>query len=120
MAPDEDDSSQTRDQSIAPREYAAFIDQIDLVTIWLSAAQLNNQYGPNTPEKGIVDIQRSSRWEQSQRGFRAFHTYTVTVKTADTTLATAEVTFGLDFDSALPMTAALFDVFRTVNLPVNT
>ena len=120
MAADEAESDERRPQPVAPREYAAFIDQIELVTIWLSSAQITNQHGPDTPEKGVLDIQRSARWEDGPRGFRAFHTYSATLKTAETSAAFVEVTFGLDFDSILPMTEATFGIFQLVNLPVNT
>lgn len=120
MAPDGAGSDERRTHPIAPREYSAFIDQIELVTIWLSSAQVTNQHGPTTPEKGVLDIQRSAHWEASPSGFRAFHTYTATLKTAETSAVLIEVTFGLEFDSAEPMTDAIFGIFQLVNLPVNT
>jgi hypothetical protein len=120
MAPDEAESDGRRAQPVAPREYAAFINQIELATIWLSSAQVTNQHGPDTPDKGVLDIQRSARWEARSGGFRTFHTYAATLKTADTLAASMEVTFGLDFESAQPMTEEIFSIFQVVNLPVNT
>lgn len=120
MTPDEAERDGRQAQPIAPREYAAFINQVELVTIWLSAAEVTNQHGPDTPEKGVLDIERTARWETAPGGFRAFHTYAATLKTADTSAASMDVTFGLVFDSPQPMTEEIFSIFQAVNLPVNT
>ncbi|GEM_PF-1130230 len=107
-------------QEVPPREYAAFIDQIELRSIWIQNAGLANHHGPEMPDKGVFDFNSRARWEHDPLGFRALHTYTVTLKSADATLAELEVTFAVDYDSKEPMTDAIFGVFEAVNLPVNT
>jgi hypothetical protein len=105
---------------ISPEDYAAFIGQIELRSIWLQAARVENYHGPHTPEQAIFRLDSHARWELQSTGFRVLHTHKVDVEATDAQLAILEVTFGLDFDSRAPMSDAIFAIFEEVNLPVNT
>lgn len=111
--------------AVTPETYAEFVRQVDLRTIWLQAARVENYHGPETPKQGAFHIDASATWERRSGGFRVLHRSTIRLTgadgdDADEPLADVEVTFGLDFDSTQPMTDALFKIFEEVNLPVNT
>jgi hypothetical protein len=106
---------------VSPEEYAAFIQQIDLISLWLVSARVENREGPTPPPELSVDIAAEYRFEQRAGGFDAFASYRATFGHGEEPDAAsyAEVTFGLRFTSAQPMTEALFRTFADVNLPVN-
>lgn len=106
--------------AISPEEYANFIDQIELQTIWLSETRIRNHCGPEAPERNSIRINSGARWESTLSGFRAFCQYRVRFKSEDTPSLDLDVTYGLDFSSSDPMTDDIFAIFREVNLPVNT
>lgn len=104
----------------SPGEYASFIAQIELEAIWLHAARVSNLHGPKPPNLALVGLEERARWEQRADGFRAFQSYEARIEADNALLAEIDVTFGLDFKSAEPMTEGIFAVFQEVNLPVNT
>lgn len=106
---------------VAPEAYAAFVGQIELRAIWLEASRVANHRGPKTPEAGAtINISSNEQWEAVTAGFRVHHRTTVELEAPGALLAEVEVTFGLDFESKEPMNDALFEVFKAVNLPLNT
>jgi len=107
-------------EELDPGEYAAFIGQIELDATWLDAARIVNHRGPKPPEQASVALGESARWEQRPDGFHAFQSYEARIEADNTLLAEIDVTFGLHFKSARPMTDRIFAVFQEVNLPVNT
>ncbi len=104
----------------SPEEYSAFIQQVELETIWLVDARITNQAGPLGPDRAKVGVDRSPHWEPRDGGFRAFDRYEVVLGGETERSARIEVTFGLDYRSAQPMTNALFGPFGEINLPLNT
>ena len=107
-------------QTVNAEAYNAFISQIELSSLWVRSASVDNPQGSEKPEDANVDIVSTAHWEPADGGFTAFHNYDVAVHTGETTAAQISVTFGLDFESAEPMTKQIFQVFQEVNLPVNT
>jgi hypothetical protein len=106
--------------AISPQEYAQFIGQIELSTIWLHDVRVANYHGPQTPDQATFHFASEARWELRPTGFRVFHQYKVLVEATEDQLAEMDVTFGLDFTSQEPMTDQIFAIFEDVNLPVNT
>ncbi len=106
---------------VPPDEYAAFIGQIALSEVWLQTAEVTNYHGPHMPEKAAVRVTgQDARRETRAGGFNAFHSYRVRIEEAGEPRAEINVTFGLQFDSQLPLTDQIFSVFEEINLPVNT
>lgn len=108
---------------VAPAQYAKFIEQIELVDIWLQTATIENDQGPNSPSDASLALKSHARYEPSETEFEGFdvaQTYEARFERGETLLASVAVTFGLRFQSKQPMTDAVFEVFDEVNLPVNT
>lgn len=108
------------EQSVSREAYAAFIGQIGLSEIWLQEARVTNTHGPQTPEKATFRFESKAHWTDRDGGFRVAHQYTVNIEANEAIIAKIEVTFGLDFRSAQPITKEIFDIFEDVNLSVNT
>lgn len=103
--------------------YSAFIAGIELEHLWLAALEVRNHHGPTTPQAGNVRVEDEATWEPRDGGFRIYHVYDLAFSgpgDTETPIATLRVTYGLEFSSALPLTDELFEVFSTVNVPVNT
>lgn len=107
-------------QEFSPAAYAAFIRQIELTAIWLAEAHVENHAGPTQPDRVSVNFTSEAGWEAAPNGFMAHHRYQATLAATDRVLAEIDVTFGLHFRSAEPLTDPLWDVFAEINLPVNT
>lgn len=108
------------DLSISPDDYARFINNIELRSIWVSEASIRNEHGLQLPEQMSIDIRSESKWSDSSDGFIAEHHYVVEFETDDTIAAEIRVTFSAAFTSAESMTDDIFTVFQDINLPVNT
>lgn len=113
------DRQTTSEQDVIPREYGAFIAQIQLQAIWLARTEVVNHVGPNSPRQGVFGIRGEARWTPDPEGFRAFQKYIIQLTEEDSTLLDMTVEFGLAYRSNIPMTDAIFAVFQEVNLPLN-
>lgn len=105
---------------ISPRDYAAFIGQIQLKDVWLQKARVVNFHGPRAPEESTLGFRSEAEWHSRDGGFTILHHYSVKLESAEDTLAEIDATFGLDFDSRQPITPEIFEIFEDVNLGVNT
>lgn len=115
------EDTRSRSTRPSPKEYAEFIGQIELRNIWLVEATARNHFGPHTPSEAVFRFaETSASWESESSGFRVRHCYELRIESEDETLAEIDVTFGLEFDSSQPMTDGIFEIFKDVNLPVNT
>lgn len=104
-----------------PDEYADFIGQIELLDVWLVREQVDNRHGPRAPHRaGVAITSPEPAWEDVRGGFDVRFPYNVRFADGDTLHAELTVTFGLRFSSSQPMTDRIFNVFKDVNLPVNT
>lgn len=116
-----EDNTNQPTRTIDPKAYGAFIQQIELLNIWLSSATVENNLGPIPPEPGRVSIAEDFAWEAIDSGFISYHTYSVRMRDdQDIPAADVKVTFGLEFSSVEPMTDDLFATFARVNLPINS
>lgn len=101
--------------------YAAFISQLELHSIWLKSASVENSHGPDLPEGLSIVVDGGNHWEPLPDGFRAFQNYRIRLsQQEESLLAEINVTFGADYQSELPMDDELFATFGDVNLPLNT
>jgi len=110
-------------EQVAPAEYAKFIDQIELVDIWLRSATITNDQGPDSPSDASLALRNHAEYELSDGDFEGFdvaQTYEARFEKGERLLASVDVTFGLRFRSKQPMTDTIFRLFNEVNLPVNT
>lgn len=105
---------------LSPEAYATFISQIELEAIWLVAGHVDNRTGQRSPRHAEVVVSESAQWQSAGGGFDIQHQYSLHFRDAGQELALIDVTFGLHFASAQPMTEETFAVFRAVNLPINT
>lgn len=107
---------------VSPETYANFIKQMDLRTIWLKSAKVTNNVGPRQPAQARVIVDDRAEWEPTQAGFVVTHHFNVRIleEVSDAVAAEIEVGYGLQFDSAAPLTDEIFEIFARVNLPVNT
>ncbi len=112
-------SARRRGQIATPEEYNAFIQQIELQSVWLASAKIDNAIGAEAPDRTDVTVNRVSSWEAGRDGFMALDSYTVVLGAPGDPAATIEVTFGLDYRSEIEMTDALFEPFKQFNLPLN-
>jgi hypothetical protein len=114
-------SQRRRTTAPTPEEYSAFIGQIELLDIWLTEAHIRNQHGRRAPGRsGIAFMTPDPTWVATDGGFDVRFPYVVRFADGDTVHAELSITFGLNFSSGQPMTQAIFEVFKHVNLPVNT
>lgn len=105
---------------VSREAYNAFIEQIELVNLWLKEARVANHAEPWTvPEQGIYSIEPSASWQLVEDGFRALSRNVVRLVHQDTTFLEVDVTYAVEYRSAQPMTEAIFAVFEDVNLPLN-
>lgn len=105
-----------------PDEYAEFVGQIDLLDVWLVEAHVVNRHGPRSPSRAALAITTPSEpsWTGASDGFDVCFPYSVQFEEGSAVHAEIAVTFGLHYQSGQPMSDALFEVFRDVNVPVNT
>ena len=108
-------------EAVAPEEYAAFIAQIQMRSIWMVRAKVDNHVGPDIPEHARIRIVDRPTWEVVDGGFRATSHYQIQVASdTDAIFATLEFSLAVDFSSDLPMTDAISLPFGEYNLPLNT
>lgn len=106
---------------ITPDQYAAFIQQLELESIWLAEASVRNEVGPVMPDEARIAFEPlEAEYEPTEDGFECYHEYGLQIHSDDSPVAEIMATLGVRFRSEMPMTAELFEPFKEVNLPVNT
>lgn len=106
---------------ITPDQYAAFIQQLELESIWLAEASVRNDTGPEMPDEArIVFEPLEAEFELIEGGFECYHEYGLQIHSDGSPVAEIMASLGVRFRSEELMTDQLFEPFREVNLPVNT
>ena len=107
---------------IKPSEYATFIEQIDIANIGLVSASAARLGDAERLSNSIMDIKTKAWYENGQGEFRVFHRYNMNIKNAETRGQTAKLSavFVITYRSELPLTEEIFEIFKGVNLPLNT
>jgi hypothetical protein len=121
MSETDDTEIEAAPSEASREEYAAFISQIELGSIWLVDATIQNHAGPDSPREASLQVEHDPFYSSIDSGFRAFSPYKVSVRSEDDTLLSEiVVTFAADFESPAPVTDSLFALFGPINLPLNT
>jgi len=108
-------------EEITSEQYAAFIQQLELESIWLAEASVRNDVGPDMPDEArIVFEPLEAEFAATEGGFECYHEYGLQIHSDVSPVAEIKATLGVRFRSEQPMTAQLFEPFKEVNLPVNT
>src|SRR6266581_1982155 len=85
-------------------EYNAFIQQVELESVWLASAKIENEIPEESPARTDVRIERFSSWGAFEDVFLTFDSYEIALGSVLDPAATIEVTFGLKYRSKLAMT----------------
>lgn len=105
------------------QEYSNFVKQVEIVTVFLQSARLENRVGPEAPNPANIAIQSKAGFVNLEGTIRLSHTYTVRMHAMDNPDSIhfeLDVNFVVDYRSALAMTDAIFATFKDINLPLNT
>ncbi len=106
--------------SVSPSEYGKFIGQIELLSIWLARAEVENRAGPEPPARGKFSIEDDSTWApQPGVGFVVNDRYTVELHGETSLAMSVKAEYAVLYRSSTPLTDELFQVFKRVNLPLN-
>jgi len=111
-----------RKQTVNLSEYRDFINQIEIVDLRLVSAQIKNTGFVECPPEAEIGININAKYENGEEKFTVFHRYNVRVKDAKTQRQAAKlsVEFAVTYSSKLVLTDEIFDIFKELNLPVNT
>jgi hypothetical protein len=106
----------------SPREYNSFIRQVEIMNIRIIAARvdlLDYSYFPSSAE---VTWRMAASYENAEDQFNVSHRYRLVVKDKESKRIKARisVTFYVAYSSKIPITDDLFEVFKKINLPLNT
>src|SRR5258708_38548999 len=97
-------SARRRSQIATPEEYNAFIQQIELQSVWLASAKIDNAIGAEAPDRTDVTVNRVSSWGAGGDGFMALDSYTGGLGAPGGPAATIEVIFGLYYRAEIEVT----------------
>ncbi len=103
-------------------EYNAFLKQIELEDIRVTNARIENLDCSYFPSSAEVKWRITARFENKGKKCNVFHTYYFTVidKETGNKKAKIAVTFCVTYSTKTSMTDGLFEIFKTLNLPLNT
>lgn len=109
-------------RTVKRSDYAAFIGQIEISEIRLVRGSFEDLAGAERPAATRIEIKTRADYENQEGEFEVSHRYDMKVRAADSKklLAKMSVVFAVTYASARPLNDQLFEVFQTVNLPVNT
>lgn len=116
------ESSNVSTKVVSNDEYTAFVEQIELESLWLMQGRVENRSGI-IPVPGEVRVQMDehSTWSLIEDGFRAESRYRIrVVSKSRKVLGLVEAVYGVNYSSQLPMTDVIFANFGKYNLPFNT
>jgi preprotein translocase subunit SecB len=111
---------------LRPAEYGKFIEGLELIQVRL--VRLNVETTASFPIKPSgtsveLEVTDEASYTPVDGGFEAFHRYSLLVTDAQQPsepLGRIEAEFGLRFASVQPISQPYFEIFRHINLPVNT
>lgn len=114
------DTPLQRDFQVSPDEYATFIRGLELAYIWVNDARIVNHSGPRLPRDVNVQGEESSEWQATPEGFRVLNRHTMRIRSDEILAGEVDVTFGLEYRSAVAMTDQLFATFSATSLALNS
>ncbi|MFC2047218.1 hypothetical protein ACFLTK_02945 [Chloroflexota bacterium] len=115
-------STKIRRKTHKYREYNAFIEQTEIVSIRAISAKIDDIAYSESPVDTTVKYREKVSYENNDNEFNAFHRYNVTIADRETGDAKVKlsVTFCVTYSSKIPMNNDIFNVFKERNLPLNT
>jgi hypothetical protein len=120
MNPASDGSSDSPTKGVSNEDYAAFVGQVEMDTLWLMRGRVENRVGA-VPEDARIRLEEHHMWVPIEGGFRAESRYCLRlVSKSRKLLGLVEAVFGVNYASATPMDDAIFATFGRHNLPFNT
>ena len=105
-----------------PKKYNAFVRQIEISNVRMLSSRvdlLDYSYFPSSAE---VNFRVAESYENAGEQFNVFHKYKLTITDRETKEAKAKisVTFCVAYNSPIPMSDDIFEVFKKGNLMLNT
>ncbi len=109
--------------ALSPAEYGQFIEGLELLEVRLVRLNVEARSFPIKPAGTRLEIADEASYTPLDSGFEVFHRYSL-LATDDLSpsepVGRIEAEFALRFKSVQPISQPYFEIFREVNLPVNT
>jgi preprotein translocase subunit SecB len=104
------------------KDYNDFIAQIEIADIRIIAAQVKVLDYSYFPSSAKVNWRMSASYEKAEEYFNVDNRYNLTISEKGTkgTKARISVTFRIVYSSKIPINDGLFEIFKEINLPLNT
>lgn len=104
------------------KEYNNFINQIEIVNVYLISAKIDN-LSHEEPSSGVEFGIRERSWYENRKNYiDCYHRYILTAKddAEGQKVALVSITFVAVYQSEIPMSNEIFQTFKERNLPLNT
>ncbi|WP_119313922.1 hypothetical protein [Calidithermus terrae] len=109
--------------ALSPAEYGKFIEGLELFEVRLVRLNVEARSFAIKPADTRLEVADEASYTLVDGGFEVFHRYSLLATDAQQSsepVGRIEAEFGLRFTSAQPINQPYFEIFRDVNLPVNT
>ncbi len=109
--------------ALSPAEYGQFIEGLELLEVRLVRLNVEARSFPIKPAGTRLEVADEASYTPVDGGFEVFHRYLLLATNAQPSsepVGRIEAEFGLRFTSVQPIGQPYFEIFRDVNLPVNT
>jgi len=111
-------------EKIDPKTYSEILIKLELKEIYLESCSVSHKREELLKQKGLdVAIKDKASYVQKDSKLSVTHKYDLTVKTPEMDRGFAlkiSISFCLTFHSEEIISKDFFDVFRTINLPLNS
>ena len=106
--------------AVTPEVYNSFLQGLELKRVRLVAARVEAKVAHPAPTETEIRAEYGGHFENRDHGFEAFAIYKLEFVGNSEVQGGIETTFGLFFDSPEPMREDVFEVFRELNLKMNS
>lgn len=106
----------------SPEEYREFIGGLSLIRIRLLSADVDVERDDVRPSETRVGITDEATYEPGEGQFSVLHKYSISfvAEESESSVGSIHASFDLTFESDVPITETYFEVFKNVNLTMNT
>ena len=103
-------------------QYDSFVRQIDIIDLYIVSARIDNIAHLDLPTDIRINVREKAWYENQEDQVIVYIRYSLTAKDNEKqeTAARISVTLAVVYDSAIPLTDEIFQIFKERNLPVNT
>ena len=110
---------------IGPKEYSEILSNTELIEIYLESCSVRHNREEIQSEKKInISITDKVVFKKVEAGFTAIHTYDVKAVSSNPEktkpMLNIKATFCLNFKCGVVVGKPFFDIFKVVNLPLNS